>query len=130
MIVIDENIIDWQRQLLLRHNLRVRQIGFEVGRKGMDDREQVVPLLHRLRRVTLFTRDLGLYQRTLCHERYCIVVLAVEKAKAAQLILRILRHPHFNTQRKRLGKVIRATAAGVRYWPSAMAIEREVSWST
>lgn len=128
MIVIDENIIDSQRQLLHRHKLRVRQIGFEVGRKGTDDREQVIPLLHRLRRATFVTRDLGLYQRILCHERYRIVVLAVEKGKAAELTLRILRHPHFNTQHKRLGKVIRAAAAGIRYGPSALAIERELSW--
>ena len=130
MIVLDENIIDSQRQLLLRRNLHVRQIGFEVGRKGMDDREQVVPLLHALRRATLFTRDLGLYQRTLCHPRYCIVALAVEKTKAAELILRTLRHDQFNTQRKRLGKVLRAGPTGIRYWPSAMSIEREISWST
>lgn len=128
MIVLDENIIESQRQLLLRRNLRVCQIGFEVGRKGMDDREQVIPLLHRLRRTTLFTRDLGLYQRTFCHERYCIVVLAVEKAQAAELILRMLRHPHFNTQRKRMGTIIRATPTSIRLWPSVMAIERELSW--
>jgi hypothetical protein len=35
MIVIDENIIESQRQMLIRRNVRVRQIGFEIGHKGM-----------------------------------------------------------------------------------------------
>jgi hypothetical protein len=94
----------------------------------MADREQLIPLLHRLRRATLFTRDLGLYDRTLCHKRYCIVVLAVEKGKAAELILRILRHPQFKTHAKRAGKIMRAMPSGLRFWPSSTAIEREIPW--
>ena len=37
-----------------------RQIGVELGHKGMQD-EEVIPFLLTLRRPTLFTRDLGLY---------------------------------------------------------------------
>ena len=52
-----------------------RQIGVEVGRSGMSDR-QVVELLHGLSRPTFFTRDYDFYDRELCHLRYCLVYTA------------------------------------------------------
>ena len=69
MNVLDENVPDSQRQLLRSWRIRVRQIGYEVGRQGMGD-EEIIPLLHRLGSVTFFTRDLGFYDRhltCLCH---------------------------------------------------------------
>ncbi|MCZ7668017.1 MAG: hypothetical protein M5U34_12895 [Chloroflexi bacterium] len=42
MNVLDENIIDNQRRQLMSWRMRIHQIGFEVGRKGMKDRE-VIP---------------------------------------------------------------------------------------
>jgi hypothetical protein len=35
--VLDENIIDNQRRLLNSWRIPVRQVGYEVGRKGMKD---------------------------------------------------------------------------------------------
>jgi hypothetical protein len=40
--VLDENIIDNQRRQLMSWRMRIHQIGFEVGRKGMKDRE-IIP---------------------------------------------------------------------------------------
>src|SRR5437773_8821 len=59
--VLDENILESQRQLLRGWRISVRQIGHELGRKGMQDQDEVIPFLLTLRRPTLFTRDLGLY---------------------------------------------------------------------
>lgn len=56
MNVLDENIIDNQRRQLMSWRMRIHQIGFEVGRKGMKDRE-VIPFLHQLKQPTFFTRD-------------------------------------------------------------------------
>ena len=56
MNVLDENIIDSQRQALHDRRIAFRQIGVELGRAGMSDR-QVVALLHGLNRPTFFTRD-------------------------------------------------------------------------
>ena len=39
MIVLDENILESQRQLLLGWHMSARQIGHDVGRKGMKDRD-------------------------------------------------------------------------------------------
>jgi hypothetical protein len=56
VIVLDENIPASQRQLLQSWRLRPRQIGLDVGRRGLPDSE-VLTLLMRLRRPTFFTRD-------------------------------------------------------------------------
>jgi hypothetical protein len=65
-----------------------RQIGRDLARKGMKDRE-IIPLLHGLTRPTFFTLDADFYNRRHCHERYCLVHLDVE---AAEFVLRVLRH--------------------------------------
>lgn len=51
MILLDENFPDSQRQLLRSWRIRPQQIGYETGRKGMQD-EEIIPLLHQLRRPT------------------------------------------------------------------------------
>ncbi len=62
MNILDENVPESQRQLLRSWRIRVPQIGDDVGREGMKD-EAIIPLLHRIRGVTFFTRDLGFYSR-------------------------------------------------------------------
>ena len=66
MTILDENIPEDQRQLLRSWRVPARQIGFEVGRPGMQDGE-ILPLLHRLGKSTFFTRDLGFYSPHLRH---------------------------------------------------------------
>src|SRR5436309_4560268 len=55
---------------------------------------------------TFFTRDEDFYERHLCHARYSLVYLSVEKSEAAWFIRRLLRHPYFKTQTMRMGKVM------------------------
>ncbi len=127
MIVLDENIGEDQRQLLRSWRIRTYQIGHEVGRQGMKDEPQVIPLLHKLGRPSFFTRDLGLYDRNLCHDRYCIVCLAVSQDEAASFIRLFPRHPQFDSQAKRLGKVVSASQTMLRVWLSR-AEEAEIEW--
>ena len=77
MNVLDENVIDSQRQLLRHWRFAMRHMGYDVGRQGMKDQE-IIALLHRLRRPTFFTRDEDFYARRLCHARYCLVYMKVE----------------------------------------------------
>ena len=56
MNLLDENIRDDQRMFLRQWHIPFRQIGKEISRAGVDD-EEIVPLLHRLKRPTLFTQD-------------------------------------------------------------------------
>ena len=46
MIVLDENIDEPQRRRLEMWRIRVRQVGIEVGRLGMKDLNEIIPLLH------------------------------------------------------------------------------------
>jgi hypothetical protein len=127
MNVLDENIPEDQRQLLRGWRIRARQIGHEVGRSGMQDGE-IIPLLHRIESSTFFTRDLGFYRHLLCHTHYCIVCLAVSPYEAACFIRRFLRHPQFQTQANRLGKVIRSGHTGITFWRLQSDEEEKTGW--
>ena len=96
MNVLDENIVVTQRRLLRSWKLHFRQIGAEIGRAGMKDRGEIIPLLHTLRRPTFFTRDHDFYKADLCHRRYCLVFLDVAFDEAAEFTRRfsLLSHCH------------------------------------
>jgi hypothetical protein len=115
LIVLDENFPEGQRQLLRTWRLRIRQIGYEVGRKGMQDYE-LIPFLHRLRRPTFFTLDNDLHKRQYCHSRYCLVYLDVWQYESAIFLRRFLHHHEFNTDAKRMGTIIRVTHSGLQVW--------------
>lgn len=108
MNVLDENIVESQRQLLRSWRIRVRQIGHEVGRAGMPD-EEILPFLRRTGRVTFFTRDLRLFDAKNRSLDYCIVCLAVGQYEVAVFVRKLLRHPALKTRAKRMGKIIRVT---------------------
>jgi len=126
--VLDENILESQRQLLRNWRIPVRQIGHELGRKDMAD-EALIPFLLTLRRPTLFTRDLGLYDRPLCHARYCVVTLAVHQHEAAHFVRRLLSQRVFSTQAKRMGAVIRVMHTGLAVWRLHAEHELLLGWS-
>jgi len=113
--ILDENIIENQCKLLQSWRIPFRQIGFGIGRQGMKDKE-IIPLLHRLRRPTFFTRDEDFYDRNLCHKEYCLIYLAVRKDEVAVFIRRLLRHHLFNTAAKRMSSVICVSHVGLSVW--------------
>ena len=127
MNVLDENILESQRQLLRSWRIPVRQIGHDLGRKGMAD-DEVIPFLLTLPRPTLFTRDLGFYDRSNCHARYCLVCLAVGQYEVAHFVRRVLRHRAFDTQAKRLGAVIWVMDTGLVVCQSGLEDERRLPW--
>lgn len=127
MNILDENVRADQRGLLQSWGIPVRQIGVEVGQKGIKDNE-IIPLLHKLRDTTFFTRDLGFYNRDLCHTRYCLVCLAVEKDEVAVFVRRFLRHPEFDEKVKRMGAVIRASHTRLSICKRNVPKEIEIGW--
>lgn len=112
MNILDENIPRNQRELLISWRISIRQIGYETGRKGIQD-DEIIPLLHQLRRPTFFTRDADFFDRKLCHPGYCLVYLDVDKYEAALFMRRILRHSELDTQAKRMGMVMRVSRGGI-----------------
>ena len=127
MNILDENIPKPQRELLEGRRISVRQVGVNIGRKGLLD-EEIIPLLQRLRRPTFFTRDSDFYDRRLCHRKYCLVYMSVEKSEAALFVRRLLHHPSFRTQAQRMGKVIRVSRAGISSWRQHQSKEEHVTW--
>lgn len=128
MNILDENILFWQRERLSALRIHSRQIGVGIGRKGMDDRNQIIPLLHSLRYPTFFTRDHDFYKPDLRHSEYCLVCLDIPPDEVAEYIHRFLRHPQFRAQSQRMGKVIRVRHSGVSYWQMKLEAERALSW--
>jgi hypothetical protein len=127
VIILDENIPDSQRQLLRSWRIQVSQVGHEVGRQGIKDKE-IIPLLHGLKAVTFFTRDIGFYNRQLCHAEYCLGCLAVSQYEVASFIRRFLKYSDFNTKAKRMGKVIRLTHMRLQVWRFHAEKEEAIKW--
>lgn len=127
MNILDENIIASQRQLLRSWRIPVRQIGHDIGQSGIKD-EEIIPFLLKIHRPTFFTCDLGFYRRELCHAQYCLVCLAVERYEVAMFVRRLLRHPAFNTQVKRMGAVVRVSQAGLAVWQLYAESQAHLNW--
>ena len=115
MNILDEQILENQRQLLRSWRIPVRQIGYDTGRKGLKD-EEIIPLLLQFRKPTFFTLDFDFFESRLCHAKYAIVSMDVVKYEAAVYIRRLLRHPDFDTVAKRMGKVIRLSSMRIGVW--------------
>lgn len=127
MNILDENIPNNQRQLLESWRIPVRQIGFNIGRRGLQD-DEIISFLLQQRRASFFTRDRDFYERSLCHARYSLIYIAVEKYEAAVFVRRLLRHREFNTQAKRMGAVIRVSSAGLSVWRLHLEKEVHLDW--
>jgi len=129
VIVLDENIVDGQRLLLEGWNVTARQVGLDVGRKGLQD-EEIVVLLRRLRQPTFFTRDLGFYTPELRHQHYAIVVAALGQYELAAFVRRFLHHSEFDTHANRAGKIMRIASSGIAWWQLRRQQEAFVAWET
>ena len=128
MTVLDENIDVIERRQLRQRKIHFRRIGGDVGRYGMKDRDEIIPLLHTLRHVTFFTRDHDFYHPWLRHPDYCLVYLEVNPSEAALFIRRFLRHPRFHTQAQRIGKVTRVHHEGISFWQVRVDKQQEIAW--
>lgn len=110
-----------------RAGVKLRHVGHDFQRQGIKD-DNILPVLHRLRRPTLFTRDLRLYRRQLCHPNYCLVCLEVRERNAADFIRRFLRVPAFRTAASRMGIVVKVTSEGFHVWRRNRSHEELHTW--
>lgn len=115
MNILDEQISENQRLLLLSWRVRIRQIGYDVGREGMKD-YHIIPFLLEHRRCTFFTLDADFAKPHLCHAGYCLVSMDVRKQEAAEYVRRVLRYPKFDSVAKRMGKVLRVSPMEIVVW--------------
>ena len=127
MNVLDENIPRDQADLLRQWGVRFRSISRDLGYQGIAD-ENIVPLLLRLKKPTLLTRDEDFWDRHLAHARYAAVWFDVEVEETAFWIKRFLGHPLFRTSAQRLGKVVRVRPSGIEYWTKNATGLAHVEW--
>lgn len=128
MNLLDENFPQQQRQFLRNWRIRVRHFGYEIGERGTDD-EGIIPFLHQLRNTTWFSLDQGFYRPHLRHSNYCLVVMDIDEEEAASFVRRFLRQPELNTQRKRMGSVIRVSRVGIRCLRLGSDAEELIEWT-
>ena len=127
MIILDENIPRNQRELLISWRFSIKQIGYDFGRKGIQD-DEIVPLLHQGRQLTFVTRDSDFFRRKLCHNRYCLLFLDVDKSETAYFVRRVLRKDNFDTQAKRMGLVIKASHVGLALYQKPTGVIFNQNW--
>ena len=128
MNVLDENVSDEQCQILRGWRIPFRQIGYGLGRKEMQD-DEIIPFLLTFSRPTFFTLDADFYKQRLCHAGYGLVYRAVTDFDTATFVRRVLRHPQFDTEAKRMGVVMRVSLADISVWRLHAAREAHVAWS-
>ena len=127
MLLLDENLPAGQRLLLRDWGLHFRVVGIEVGRTGTKD-ENLIPVLHGLPQATFFSLDRFFFRSDLLHRSYCLVWLDVMDDRAAGFIRRFLKQPTFDTQAKRLGKVVRVHADGLHFRQRRSLALETVRW--
>ena len=128
MNILDENILFSQRTKLKSWKIHFRQIGVEIGRSGMKDGNDILPLLHTLHNPTFFSCDHGFYRPQLRHASYCLVWLDVLDDEAAEYTRRLLRHPALRRRSQRMGKIVHVRHSGVAYWQLHERKEQFVGW--
>ena len=115
MYLLDENITKDQRELLERWHFHVKQIGIDFEVKGIKD-EQIVTLLQQTSGILFITRDNDFFKKEYCHSKYCLVFLDLGKYEVAYFIRKFLKHPSFNSSRKRMRKVIKISQTFIQYY--------------
>lgn len=128
MNILDENIDSVARLQLRSFKIRFRHIGTDIGHSGMKDLNDVIPLLHNLRKPTFFTRDGDFYSRTLVHSQYCLVYLDVRASESAEYVVRFLRQEGFRKQKDMMGKIVRLRPARLSYREVNYEKERHLDW--
>lgn len=127
MNLLDENFPEDQRPLLKDWHIAFRQIGRELASSGTKDTD-IIPLLHRQRRVTFCTLDRDFFQPSLCHASYGLVFLDVRADDAAYFVRRFLRHARFSSTARRMRVVAWVHHDGIHFWQRNRGAIQSVGW--
>ncbi len=128
MIILDHNITRDQTEQLQQWRIHFRQIGFQIGRPEWDDQQEILRYLHKTNRATFFTRDFDFYLPELCHDNYCLVVIAFPTLETATNIRKLLRHQQFKTKAQRCGKVIKLSPGKIAWWETGNRSQQHLIW--
>ena len=127
MNLLDENFPEDQARLLRKMGVKVRHFGHDWGESGTDDWD-ILPILHRQRRVTFFTQDMDFCKARLCHGAYALVALDVRVGDFANMTRRFLKHPQFNSVAKRMGVVAEVRYERILVWSRGVRARESFAW--
>lgn len=127
MFLIDENVSELEVLRLRKAGIRVRSVREEIARVGTSD-EDLVRALRRLKQPLLFTQDEDFFDFRWLHRSYALVWLDVHPNLVSAYARRFLRHPEFDTQRKRMGVVARVSPASIHCWRTGERALQQVDW--
>jgi len=127
MIILDENISRAQREALLKWKIKFKHIGYDLSYKGIID-ENIIVVLHSLKQPTLFTWDNDLYHFKLLHKNYCIVYVDVKQKDVAVFTRKFLNNEMFDSKSQRMGKIVRITYEGIKWWEFSKGVEEQLFW--
>jgi hypothetical protein len=127
--VLDENIPRDQADILKSWRVQSRSISRDLAHQGISD-SAILPLLLKLKRPTLLSRDRDFFRKELVHADYCLVWFDVAVEETAFFIRSFLRHPNFGKTSQRLGKSIRVHVQKIEYWTKSAEQLIEVPWQT
>ena len=87
-------------------------------------------LLHREAEPTFVTiNEADFWRQVAITGRFCVICAALPDSRAHEIpaiLQRLLRHPDFNTKARRMGRVVRVTAASASYYTADDATIRPV----
>src|SRR5262245_19902466 len=95
----------------------------------LDDR--IPELLRTVKQPTFLTLDHGFWDASWCHPDYGIIYFALtdrEQEAVPKLLLALLQMSEFNSRSARMGKVIRLSEAGIRFWEFASDKLVSMNW--
>jgi len=132
VIVLDENL-DEQRvrkPIALRHRGKVCSI--RDLRPGSVIKDEAIPSLLIEHRATFLTSNAADFWRCVSgHPRYCVICFPVPNERQSEipsLFLALHRHPHFRTERQRLGKILRVTSSDILFYEGSRAQITRLTW--
>lgn len=128
MIILDENILQGQREKLIRWKIKFKHIGYDLSYKGIID-ENIIVLLHKFKQATLFTRDSNFFNNKLVHNNYCIVHVNVKPKDVAIFIRKFLKTTLFDSKYKRIGNIIRVSYQGIKWLQLNEKVEKQFLWN-
>jgi hypothetical protein len=127
VLILDENFRLEQQAILHAWRIRTRKVGKDFAAFGADDAD-LIPLLLRQPSPTFFTHDEDFWRQSLLHPSYCLVWLDMDDTLGALYVRRFLRHADFDTNAKRLGKVVRVHAGGLTFYDTRHGKPKLAEW--
>ncbi len=132
MIIVDEQLHDPDLMSAISAWYRGKVVPVTTLRPGTIIKDEAIPaLLRSVARPTFVTINVtDFWEKMQSHTRYCIIAVALPKERIPEIpdwLRRLFRIAEFKSKQKRMGKIIRLSGSGIKYYESNRKVE-SLSW--